>query len=197
DLVFVAGQMSVDADGGLLAPGDVRAQARNVFEGMAAELEEAGGSLDDLVELMTFHDDCRQIDAVFEVGREYLGPEFPAWTPVAMNGASVRGALVVARAIAHLGAGEKLCLVPDTIAWWRRHPVSAGCRKGGLLCVAGQYGTDADGNVNTPGDHGGQTRNALNRLKEICGLAGGSLDDVIDVWSFHQDPRGIEPCTEV
>jgi len=48
-----------------------------------------------------------------------------------------------------------------------------------------------------PGHHDGQARSALNRMNEICSLLGSSLEDVVDVWSFHQDPRGIEPCLDV
>jgi enamine deaminase RidA (YjgF/YER057c/UK114 family) len=100
--------------------------------------------------------------------------------------------------IARVGQQPRRCYVPDTIAWWRRYPgISAGCEKGGLLFVAGQYGSDADGNVNTPGDHAGQARNALNRVREICELAGGGLDDVIGITSAHQDARWIDAVAEV
>ena len=92
---------------------------------------------------------------------------------------------------------EHTTVIPDTISWWRGCPWSAGCRRGRLVAVAGQFGTDTDGNVVMPGHHDGQARNALNRMKEICSLLGRDLEDVVDVWSFHQDPRGIEACLEV
>ena len=182
--------------GDLVVVGGLECTAVDLFRRLAAALAEEGASLDDLVELTTFHADVREMDAAFEDGRRALSPPYPAWTPVAMVAAPT-GARLVARAIAHTGESEKAGIVPDTIVWWRRYPSSAGCRKGDLLAVAGQYGTDTDGNVVTPGYHDGQTRNALNRMKEICGLAAAGLDDVTSVWSFHQDPRGIEPCTEV
>ena len=145
----------------------------------------------DVVDLVSLHADARTIETVFEVGRERFGSDFPAWTPVAVTALPAPGTLVTLAAVAHLGDAPKQCVVPDTIKWWRELPASAGCRKGDLLFVAGQYGSDADGNVNTPGDHAGQARNALNRIKEICELAGAGLDDAIAVTSFHQDPRWI------
>ena len=182
--------------GDLVFAGGLECTAGDLFGRLAAALAEEGASLDDLIELTTFHADVREMDAAFDAGRGALSHPYPAWTPVTMVAAPT-GARLVARAIAHTGGGEKTGIAPDTIAWWRRYPWSAGCRKGDLLAVAGQYGTDTDGNVVTPGYHDGQARNALNRLKETCGLAGASFDDVVSVWSFHQDPRGIEPCTDV
>lgn len=58
------------------------------------------------------------------------------------------------------------------IAWWRDLGVSAGRRQGDVTVIAGQYASDADGNVNTPGDHGGQAPRRAHRAKEIAGMLG-------------------------
>jgi enamine deaminase RidA (YjgF/YER057c/UK114 family) len=194
DLVFIGQSPTPGAEG---READARTQAQNAFAALAQLLETAGGDPGDVVDVVTLHSDSRTIDAVLEVGREALGPDFPAWTPVACSAQRVPGRTVALSAVAHLGDEPKQCITPDTIKWWRELPASAGCRKGDLLFVAGQYGSDADGNVNTPGDHAGQARNALNRIAEICGLAGGRLDDVIDLLSFHQDPRWIAAVESV
>jgi enamine deaminase RidA (YjgF/YER057c/UK114 family) len=178
-------------------PGDVREQARAAFDALAELLERAGGGMDDVIDLVSLHADARTIETVFEVGRERFRQDFPAWTPVAVTALPAPGTLVTLSAVAHLGDAPKRCIVPDTIMWWNDLPASAGCRKGDLLFVAGMYGSDADGNVNTPGDHAGQARNALNRVKEVCELAGAGLDDVIGVTSFHQDPRWIPAVAAV
>jgi 2-iminobutanoate/2-iminopropanoate deaminase len=197
ELVFVGGH-GPDADAPAAAsPGDVRGQAGAAFDELAELLEAAGGGLGDVIDLVSLHADARTIETVVEVGRGRFGGDFPAWTPVAVTALPVPGTLVTLSAVAHLGDAPKQCIVPDTIVWWHDLPASAGCRKGDLLFVAGMYGSDADGNVNTPGDHGGQARNALNRVKEICELAGASLDDVIAVTSFHQDPRWIPAVASV
>ena len=191
ELVFVGGSAEVAEAPVPAPPGDVRGQASAAFDALAELLETAGGGMGDVVDLVSLHTDARTIETVFEVGRERFGGDFPAWTPVAVTALPAPGALVTLAAVAHLGDAPKRCVVPDTIKWWRELPASAGCRKGDLLFVAGQYGSDADGNVNTPGDHAGQARNALNRIKEICELTGAVLDDAIAVTSFHQDPRWI------
>jgi enamine deaminase RidA (YjgF/YER057c/UK114 family) len=183
--------------GDLAFVGGVTGKPDDLFPRLAEALARENATLADVVELTTFHADAREMDAVFDAGARSLSRPHPAWTPVAMVGPVSDGAPTVARAIAHTGDGEKNAVVPDTISWWHGHPWSAGYRRGGLIAVAGQYGTDTDGHVVTPGYHDGQSRNALNRVREVCSLLGGSLGDVVDVWSFHQDPRGIDPCLEV
>jgi len=197
ELVFVGGSGPAAGAAAPAPPGDVREQARAAFDALAELLEMAGGGIGDVVDLVTLHADARTIETVFEVGRERFERDFPAWTPVAVTALPEPGTLVALGAVAVLGDAPKQCVIPDTIKWWHEHPASAGCRKGDLLFVAGQYGSDADGNVNTPGDHAGQARNALNRVKEICELAGTGLDDVIAVTSFHQDPRWIPAVAAV
>jgi enamine deaminase RidA (YjgF/YER057c/UK114 family) len=182
--------------GDLVLVGGLGCAADELFERLETALAGEGAAAADVVELTTFHVDVREMDAAFDTGRRALSAPYPAWTPAGMV-AAPGGERVLARAIAHAGAGERRGVVPDTIAWWRGYPWSAGCRKGGLLAVAGQYGTDTDGDVVTPGYHDGQARNALNRLKEVCGMLGSGLDELRSLWSFHQDPRGIEPCAAV
>lgn len=183
--------------GELVFVGGVAGGTNDVFPRLGEALAQQGATLADVVELTTFHADVRDIDDCFAVGAKALSEPFPTWTPVGMVGPAAGGERVVARAIASTGEGEPTTVIPDTISWWRGRPWSAGCRRGSLLAVAGQFGTDTDGNVVMPGHHDGQARNALNRVKEICSLVGADLADVVDVWSFHQDPRGIEACLEV
>jgi enamine deaminase RidA (YjgF/YER057c/UK114 family) len=197
ELVFAGGQGPAAESALAAPPGDVRAQAGIAFDALTKLLDMAGGGLGDVIDLVSLHTDARTVETVFGVGRERFGGEFPAWTPVAVTALPVPGTLVSLSAVAHLGGAPKRCVVPDTIMWWHDLPASAGCRKGDLLFVAGMYGSDADGNVNTPGDHAGQARNALNRVKEICELSGASLGDAIAVTSFHQDPRWIPAVAAV
>jgi enamine deaminase RidA (YjgF/YER057c/UK114 family) len=183
--------------GELVFVGGVAGGADDLFPRLAEALAGQDATLADIVELTTFHADVREIEELFAAGAEELSAPYPAWTPVGMVGPGGGGEQVVARAIAHTGDGEHTAVVPDTISWWRGRPWSAGCRRGAFVAVAGQFGTDTDGNVVMPGHHDGQARNALNRVKEVCSLMGAGLEDVVDVWSFHHDPRGIEACLEV
>jgi enamine deaminase RidA (YjgF/YER057c/UK114 family) len=183
--------------GELVFTGGVAGNTNDLFPRLADALAAEGATLADVVELTTFHADVREIDDLFAAGADTLSEPFPAWTPVGMVGPAPGGETVIAQAVAHIGKSEKTSVVPDTIAWWRGRPWSAGCRKGDLVAIAGLHGADADGNIVMPGLHDGQARNALNRMKEVCELLGVGLDDVVDVCSFHHDPRGIEACREV
>ena len=197
DLVVAAAAPPLGAGGSAASPDDATAQAEATLEALGRSLAEAGASFDDLVDVVSFHGDPAEIEPVLEVARGVVGAAPPAWTPIVAAGGGAPGSVLALHAIAHVGDAEKRCVTPDTIAWWRRFPIAAGCRKGDLVAVAGQYGSDADGNVNTPGDHGGQARNALNRVKEICTLLDTRLEDVVEVLSTHQDPRGIQPAAEI
>jgi enamine deaminase RidA (YjgF/YER057c/UK114 family) len=197
ELVFVGARSDPAANTEEGARSDIRNQTQSSLNSIVAALEGAGAAIEDVVDVVSFHADVTEIGEVLDVAHRTFGTAFPAWTPVASTEVGGPGVRVAIKAIARTGAEDREFITPDSIRWWRRRPASAGCRKGDLLFVAGQYGSDADGNVNTPGDHGGQARNALNRVKEICSIAGGTLDDVIELTSFHQDPRGIEPSSTI
>lgn len=53
-LAFIAGQVAVDADGTLLAPGDVAGQMPVVFRNLGSVLEKIGGAFSDVLELTTY-----------------------------------------------------------------------------------------------------------------------------------------------
>jgi reactive intermediate/imine deaminase len=53
-MVFVAGQVAMDAEGKVVGEGDLAAQAAQVFRNLAAVLAEAGCTFRDVVKLTTF-----------------------------------------------------------------------------------------------------------------------------------------------
>jgi enamine deaminase RidA (YjgF/YER057c/UK114 family) len=191
NLLFVGGLMPTGR-------GDVGAQADEVLTALGELLAEAGGSFDDVVDLVSFHADARDIPAVLERARGFLpsGRE-PAWTPVAMVGMPEPEARIVLRAVAVLGPETKRCTRPDTPDWWTPYPVSAACGKGELVFVSGQCATGGGGSVAAPGDHAEQARIAFAKIAALAEHHGGSLADVIDVLSFHHDPRGMTQTNAV
>lgn len=76
---------------------------------------------------------------------------------------------------------------PDRHALYDAHGYSAAIRSGDLLFVSGQVGSRADGSPEP--DFEAQVRLAFANLKAVLAAAGCSLDDVIDVTSFHTDPE--------
>lgn len=64
---------------------------------------------------------------------------------------------------------------------------SAAIRSGDLLFVSGQVGSREDGSPEP--DFGKQVQLAFDNLAAVLKAAGCSFDDVVDVTSFHTDPR--------
>jgi enamine deaminase RidA (YjgF/YER057c/UK114 family) len=196
DLLFVGGQIPVDADGAVIAPGDVRGQSAHLLETLRATLAAAGGTLDDVVDLVTFHADVREIDAFVDVARGCFADDPPAWTGAGFVGSPIPGTLVALRAIAHLGDEPKRCLAPPAGSAMRALPFSAAVRKGPYVFLAGQSAADAHAPGEAPMDHCAQARLAYDRMRDVLAQLGASIDDVLDFSSFHRDIRGAIPTLE-
>jgi enamine deaminase RidA (YjgF/YER057c/UK114 family) len=192
DLLVVSGQVPLDDRMNVVAPGDLAAQTRYVFESIGRLLEAAGARFEDVVDVIAFTQDARQIGTVLEVAAEFFEGDYPAWSIASFLGSYAPGVLVSVQAIAHVGPESKECFTPDSLRWWGSRPVSGGCRKGDLLFVSAQSAIDPEGNVLFPGDHCGQARASYEGILEIVDMAGGSVDDILDFTSFHQDLRGAE-----
>jgi reactive intermediate/imine deaminase len=69
ELVFVAGQVALDATGAVVGTGDFAAQAAQTFRNLLAALEAAGTNASNLIKLTTFVTDMSQL-AVFRSVRD-------------------------------------------------------------------------------------------------------------------------------
>jgi 2-iminobutanoate/2-iminopropanoate deaminase len=77
-IVWLAGQVgAADASGNSLA-GDFDGQVREVFGRLNQTIEEAGGSLADMVTMTVFITDARYGDRFTELRKEIFGDNFPA-----------------------------------------------------------------------------------------------------------------------
>lgn len=79
-LLYIAGQVARDAEGNVLAPGDIRTQARQVFENLRQVLQAAGGDLDNLLKITTYITNIENFPAVGEVRQQFFPGELPAST---------------------------------------------------------------------------------------------------------------------
>ena len=77
DLVFTTGMTARDENGNTVAPGDVKAQTRRIFEQMRAIFAEAGASLNDVVKMTVYIQDMDDVLAIQEVRDEYWPSEPP------------------------------------------------------------------------------------------------------------------------
>jgi len=72
-------------------------------------------------------------------------------------------------------------------ALYEEHGYSAALRSGDLLFVSGQVGSRLDG-IPEP-DFERQVELAFENLKATLAAAGCTLDDIVDVTTFHTDPE--------
>src|SRR5262249_15998914 len=75
--LYIAGQLALDKEGGLVGRGDFRAQVKQVFENLKTRLEEAGASFNDVVKLNYYITDSSDLPAVREVRNSYINTENP------------------------------------------------------------------------------------------------------------------------
>ena len=71
-LVFISGQVPLDADGELVGPGDAEAQTQQVFENLSAALEAAGAGWHDVVKLNYYLRDVSALPTVRAVRDRFL-----------------------------------------------------------------------------------------------------------------------------
>jgi enamine deaminase RidA (YjgF/YER057c/UK114 family) len=171
----------------IVAAGRPERSGRRALDALAARLEQAGAALPDVVDVVSYHRDAREIDAFLELARTYFPDAPPAWTPVASTGLTSPSASVAVRAIALAGPAPKQCLAGE------EGPMSGAYRKGSLLFVAGQSAASGDGTVPAPHDHVAQARVAYRRILDLARRAGAAMEDALDFASFHHDIRGAEP----
>jgi enamine deaminase RidA (YjgF/YER057c/UK114 family) len=72
-------------------------------------------------------------------------------------------------------------------ALYDHHRYSAAVRSDGVLFVSGTVGSREDGSPEP--DFEQQVRLAFKNLQAILHAAGATLDDIVDVTSFHTDPE--------
>ena len=81
--IYVSGQGGWDASFQLAD--NVAAQARQAFRNMERVLTEAGASLDDVVDLTSYHLDMDQMGAMVDAMREVFPRHQPTWTAVGVT----------------------------------------------------------------------------------------------------------------
>ncbi|WP_430292824.1 RidA family protein [Pseudomonas sp. B1-22] len=105
DIIWVSGQVGIAAD--MTIGEDITQQSHLAFQALRNVLEEAGASLDDVVELTTFHTDLQgEVHAFGQVKDEYFPSRYPAWTAVGITQLALPELRVEVRAMAVAGSGK-------------------------------------------------------------------------------------------
>jgi enamine deaminase RidA (YjgF/YER057c/UK114 family) len=99
-VLFISGQVAYDRSGQPAHPGDFKAQAREVFRSLKAQVEAGGGTLDSIVKLNTYLTDIRHRADLLPVREEFFGKKTPASTLVAVTALAQPDWLIEVEAIA-------------------------------------------------------------------------------------------------
>ena len=83
--VHVSGTTATDADGHVVGKGDVRAQARQVFDNLRGVLRAAGGDLASLMKITTYITKLEDFPAVAQARSEVFQGELPASTLIVVK----------------------------------------------------------------------------------------------------------------
>jgi 2-iminobutanoate/2-iminopropanoate deaminase len=84
-LLYISGQVARDTDGNVIGTGDMRTQARQVFQNLRQVLQAAGGDLNDLMKITTYITKIEDFPAVAEVRSEVFQGELPASTLIVVK----------------------------------------------------------------------------------------------------------------
>jgi len=83
----------------------IEAQSQIAFENLRQVLAEAGATLADVVELVTYHTKMSDMVGFSKARASFFPNNYPAWTAVGVNELAVPGVLVEIRATAVVGSG--------------------------------------------------------------------------------------------
>jgi enamine deaminase RidA (YjgF/YER057c/UK114 family) len=146
DLVIVSG---IPAGG----PGSYEEKIRRMYENAVYLLASAGATLDDVVELTTFHLEPKdspafraEFDKYMPIHREFFGEHRPAWTAVGTSALLSGAAPVEMRVIAVVGSGADSRVVRGDGTVMEKAPdPEPEPATGGDSVREGEPGAEADG----------------------------------------------------
>ena len=100
DTLYIAGQVGRDAD--LKVVEGTEAQFVQAFENVGKVLRAAGAGFDDVVEMVTYHVDMRDLQLFMQVKNRYFTGRVPAWTGIGVTALAMPGLVVEIKCVARL-----------------------------------------------------------------------------------------------
>lgn len=98
--LYIAGQVGRDEN--LQVVEGAEAQFTQAFENLKKVLAAAGATLEDVVDIVTYHTDMRDILLFLQVKDRYFTRDYPAWTAIGTPALAMPGLLVEIKATAVL-----------------------------------------------------------------------------------------------
>lgn len=98
--LYIAGQVGRDEN--LQVVEGAEAQFTQAFENLKKVLAATGATLEDVVDIVTYHTDMRDILLFLQVKDRYFTRDYPAWTAIGTPALAMPGLLVEIKATAVL-----------------------------------------------------------------------------------------------
>ena len=98
NMIWVSGQVGINEQ--FQVGKGIEEQTRMAFLNLKHVLEEAGSSLADIVELVTYHISMNEMQPFSKVKAEFIPADYPAWTAIGVNELVLPGLLIEIRATA-------------------------------------------------------------------------------------------------
>jgi len=177
--------ISQDLSTGNFAPGDIKAQTRQVLDNAKAFVAAAGFSMSDMTVSSVFLTDARDFSGMNAVYKTYFGDVPP-------TRATVRTRLMSADSKVEIMLwgvkGEK-----ERIGGGNSRTLSSGIKVGNTVFLSGFV----RGNRQLRGDLSGQTRAVLEQVQSVLSEADMDLGDIVNSSVFLTDVRNFGPMNEV
>lgn len=103
-LLFIAGQVALDADGKLVGEGDIRAQTTHVLESIREIVEANGGAMADLAQVTVYVRDIEAFNTVSDIRERYFPKDGPSSAIVEVSALAWPEFLIEISAVAALPA---------------------------------------------------------------------------------------------
>ncbi len=100
--LYIAGQVAQDVEGNVVGKGDLEAQVSQVFTNLKNVMEEAGGSLQNIVKMSTFLTHYNNIETYRSVRNQYFSEPFPPNTLLIIESLALPDYMIEVEAIAVL-----------------------------------------------------------------------------------------------
>jgi enamine deaminase RidA (YjgF/YER057c/UK114 family) len=99
--LYCSGVIGIGPDGKCSA--DPEAQFTQAFESLSSVLKSAGGSLADIIDIITFHVGLQaNMRSFVKVKDRYIREPYPAWTAIGITELAFAGALVEIKVVAKI-----------------------------------------------------------------------------------------------
>jgi enamine deaminase RidA (YjgF/YER057c/UK114 family) len=102
DFIYIAGQIGLNPDGSM--PDSDELQFRNAFDRLKVIIESAGASLDDVVELVSYHVGLQKeghLASFMKVKSDYIAEPYPTWTILGIDSLARPGLVIEIKAVAY------------------------------------------------------------------------------------------------